>query len=91
MPTVAGRAGFVRRNAPVLIPTFIGLALFAAFAVWAFHEGESLGGGWGSLRSVWPYVIGGVLAVAALAGGLMWLAFFSADRGYDDRMDTDKK
>jgi len=90
MPTLRGRGGLMRRNAPVLIPTFIGLAVFAAFAAWAFHAAGGLGGGWRSLRPVWPYVIGGVLAVAALAGGLMWLAFFSADRGYDDRMDTDK-
>jgi hypothetical protein len=67
----------------------VGLAIFAAFAAWAFTQGEHLGGGWGSLRPIWPYVVGGVLITALLGGALMWLAFYSADHGYDDRIDSD--
>ena len=77
------------RNALALILAVLALAAFAGFAAWAFQVGEGLGGGWESLRPIWPYVIGGVVVVAALAGGLMWLAFFSARRGYDDRINSD--
>ena len=35
------------------------------------------------------YVVGGVVVTAALAGFLMWLAFYSANHGYDDRIDQD--
>jgi hypothetical protein len=78
----------MRRNAVFLGLTFGGLALFAAFAAWAFLASSRLDGGWRSLLPVWPYVIGGLLAVAALTGGLMWLAFYSANHGYDDRIDS---
>lgn len=87
MATFKGGRGLMRRNAPVLILTSIGLTIFAAFAAWAFQAGAGIGEGWEGLRPVWPFVIGGVLAVAGLTGALMWLAFFSANRGYDDRMD----
>ena len=79
----------MRRNAVFLIATFIGLAVFAAFAAWAFMVTSKLDGGWQSLLPIWPYVLGGLITVAALAGGLMWLAFYSANHGYDDRIDSD--
>lgn len=79
----------MRKHALVLGLTFAGLAAFAVFAGWAFYQGSRLGGGWRSLGPVWPYVVGGVLVVAALAGVLMWLAFYSARHGYDDRIDLD--
>jgi hypothetical protein len=50
---------------------------------------SKIDGGWQSLLPVWPYVLGGLLTVAALTGGLMWLAFYSANHGYDDRIDRD--
>ena len=79
----------MRRNAVFLIATFIGLAVFAAFAAWAFMVTSKLDGGWQSLLPIWPYVLGGLITVAALTGGLMWLAFYSANHGYDDRIDPD--
>ena len=81
----------MRRNAVFLGWTFAALALFAAFAGWAFFASTKMEGGWASLRPVWPYVVGGLLAVGALTGGLMWLAFYSANHGYDDRIDTDDR
>jgi hypothetical protein len=77
----------MRKHAVVLGLTFLGLTLFALFAGWAFYEGAQIGGGWASLGPIWPYVVGGVVVVAALAGFLMWLAFYSASHGYDDRID----
>ncbi|MFL5021143.1 MAG: hypothetical protein ACJ8DW_02680, partial [Microvirga sp.] len=71
----------MRRNAVFLGLTFTGLALFGAFAAWAFVATSEMDGGWRSLLAVWPYVLGGLVMVAALTGGLMWLAFYSANHG----------
>jgi hypothetical protein len=81
----------MRRNAVFLGLTFIGLALFGAFAAWAFVVTSKIDGGWRSLLPVWPYVLGGLITVAALTGGLMWLAFYSANHGYDDRFDPEDR
>jgi 4-hydroxybenzoate polyprenyltransferase len=80
----------MRKHALVLGLTFLGLALFALFAGWAFFAGSRLSGGWGSLGPIWPYVLAGVVVVAALTAFFMWLAFYSANHGYDDRIDRDE-
>jgi len=80
----------MRKHVIVLGLTFLGLAMFAVFAGWAFFEGSHFGGGWRSLGPIWPYVVGACVVVAALAGVLMWLAFYSANHGYDDRIDQDR-
>jgi cation transporter-like permease len=67
-----------------------GFAAMAAFGVWAFHAGEAFGNGWGELRPIMPFVIGGLIVVGALTGVLMWLAFYSSRRGYDDPFDLDE-
>ncbi|HEY2359450.1 MAG TPA: hypothetical protein VGH86_18530 [Phenylobacterium sp.] len=77
--------GGLRKHAVLLIATFFGLAGFAAFVVWAILATSHTGGGWASLLPIWPYVLGGVIATGALTGVLMWLAFYSANKGYDDR------
>ena len=74
----------MRKHAVVLGLAFLGFALFALFAGWAFFQGSEMAGGWRSLGPIWPYVAGGVLVVGALTGFLMWLAFYSASHGYDD-------
>ena len=79
----------MRKHAVVLGLAFAGLAAFAVFTGWAFYRASELGGGWRSLGPIWPYVAGGALIVAALAGFLMWLAFYSARHGYDERVDRD--
>jgi len=71
-------------NAVLLIVTAVGLALFAAFVVWALYASESLGGGWESLRPILPMVILGLVVVGGLTGVLMWLAFYSSRHGYDE-------
>lgn len=80
----------MRKHAGLLIVTFLGLTGFAAFVVWAFMSTSSTGGGWQSLLPIWPYVLGGVIATGALTGGLMWLAFYSSRKGYDDRAGHDE-
>jgi hypothetical protein len=79
----------MRKNAVFLALTFVGLAGFAAFAVWTFIQGSRVAGGWRSLEPIWPIVAGGLFVVGALTGFLMWLAFYSANHGYDDRTDVD--
>jgi hypothetical protein len=78
-------------NRVAIALVFVGLAGFAAFAAWAIAQASHLGGGWGDLAPVWPFVLGGALVVAALTGVLMWLAFYSARRGYDDAVDHDHR
>ena len=80
----------MRRHAVSIIVSFVAMAIFAGFAAWAFYEAEKLSGGWESLLPIWPYVVGGALFVALLTGGLMWLAFYSANHGYDDRIEDDR-
>ena len=79
----------MNRHVAILGLAFAGLAAFALFMGWAFFQAARLGGGWASLGPIWPYVAGGVLVVGALAGFLMWLAFYSARHGYDDPLDRD--
>ena len=73
------------KHAAVLGLAFAGLAACALFLGWAFYEASVVGGGWRSLGPIWPYVLGGVVAVGALTGFFAWLAFYSARHGYDDR------
>ena len=64
------------------------LALLAAALVgvgaWA---SASLPGGFGGTPWIWAAMVGGALVVAGLTGGLMWLAFYSARKGFDDAAD----
>lgn len=68
----------------------IGLAGMAAFGAWAFQQGASFGGGWGDLAPIMPFVIGGLVVVGGLTGVLMWLAFYSSRKGYDEPFDLDE-
>ena len=78
----------MKRALPYLMLA-VALAGVAAFFGWAFHEAGIVGGGWqAALAPIWLYVAGGLLVVAALTGGLMWLAFYSSRRGYDEPFDV---
>jgi hypothetical protein len=74
-----------------LIPigvTVVILAGCAGLVVWMFAASEHLSGSWeASLKPIWIVALLGTLATGALAGALMWLAFYSARRGYDERVD----
>lgn len=77
----------MRKHAVIIGLSFLGLAAFALFAGWAFYRGSHIGGGWSGLRSIWPFVAGGVLMTGGLTAFLMWLAFYSAKHGWDDPPD----
>ena len=72
------------------LATLMGFAIFAIVAVYAFYEASRLGGGWGALGPIWPYVAGGLIVVGGLTGVLMWLAFYSSRRGYDEPYDVNQ-
>ena len=74
---------------PVWVITVAGLLAVAGFMAWVVSRSAELGGSWtgGSVHIAAAMVIG-VVGAGALAAGLMWLAFFSARRGYDDRVET---
>lgn len=74
---------------PVIWLTAAGLAAVVGFMAWVASRSGDMGGSWtgGSIHIVIAMVIG-VVGAGAVAGGLMWLAFFSARRGYDDRADS---
>ena len=70
--------------------TFGGLAGCALFSGWAFFattERNEVGAR--SLGPIWPYVLGGLVLTGLLAAVLMWLAFYSARHGYDERIEPD--
>jgi hypothetical protein len=64
---------------------------FLGFLGWAVWASSKQGSGWRGLIPIWPYVLGGVLVVGALTGGLMFLAFYSADHGYDEPLEPKDK
>lgn len=74
---------------PVIWLAAAGLAAVLAFMAWVVSRSGAMGGSWtgGSVHMAAAMAIG-VLGAGALTGGLMWLAFFSARRGYDDRADS---
>ena len=65
----------------LLIAVFGG---FLAFAIWAFLKLWAMSGD--SKMSVHGYIAMGLAGGLTLivGGGLMWLAFYSARKGYDD-------
>ena len=79
-----------RRGKPgFLIAAFVVLAMFGAVIGWAFYASSQLEGGWESLRPILPMVIFGLVLVGGLTGALMWLAFYSSRKGYDEPYEWD--
>ena len=79
------------KHVPTLIGVLLALAVTTALAFWAYAVSARLGGeGWDWLTPILPFVIVGLLAVGGLTGVLMWLAFYSARRGYDAPYDVNQ-
>jgi hypothetical protein len=78
------------KHLAVLGMGFLILAVVAAGAGWFLFGAAATPtpSGW-SMGPVWLYVAGALFIIGGLAGFLMWLAFYSADHGYDDRPDID--
>ena len=78
------------KNGLIVLASLVCVAALAGLAGWTFYAGSRIGGGWGALSPVLLYVIGGLVVVGALTGGLMWLAFYSSRRGYDEPYDVNR-
>ena len=78
---------------PRLIAGFLllGLAAALAYAGWAVSAAFRLGAGWAGLGSAWPFLLAGAITVGVAIAGFLRLAFFSEERGYDDRADTNRR
>ncbi|MBV8594449.1 MAG: hypothetical protein JOZ27_09140 [Caulobacteraceae bacterium] len=61
-----------------------GLVLMFGFFGWAFWDTRAMGGWTGGSHAIAIMIAIGVVGVSALTGVLMWLAFYSARKGYDD-------
>jgi hypothetical protein len=68
-----------------LIVLIVVLAAFGGFAVWAFVQLWALAGD--TRMSVHGWIAMGLAGglTLVIGGGLMWLAFYSARKGYDDQ------
>jgi len=71
----------------IAVIAFLVLAGVATYVAWAVGAASKLGAGWAGLDTAWPYLLAGVLTVAAAIAGFLRLAFFSQSRGYDDQAD----
>ena len=78
----------MRKHALLFAVAFLIVAGFSVFTGWAAFAMSRMDTGWKSLLPIWPYVLGGVIATGGLAGALMWLAFYSANHGYDDHVEN---
>ncbi len=72
---------------PVIWLTLLGAAAVLAFMAFTIHASGPPGSWTGGSVHILAAMVLAVAGVAALGGGLMWLAFFSARRGFDDRAD----
>ncbi|HLZ85117.1 MAG TPA: hypothetical protein VKQ54_16245 [Caulobacteraceae bacterium] len=68
---------------PLVILAVAGLLAVFAFFGWAFYA--TWGTDWtGGSKAITVALVAGAIAVGGLTGVLMWLAFYSNRKGYDD-------
>ncbi|MGI8840084.1 MAG: hypothetical protein ACR2F8_04775 [Caulobacteraceae bacterium] len=67
-----------------------GVTVLFGFMGWAFYSTRSIGFGPGTGAIVVMIVVGAV-GVGLLAGVLMWLAFYSSRKGYDESARFERK
>ncbi|MDP3173691.1 MAG: hypothetical protein Q8M88_04575 [Phenylobacterium sp.] len=63
----------------VLLCAMFGFVLWAFYAMWGLSPAKLSIHGWIAMGLAF-------VCVGGLTGGLMWLAFYSARKGYDDRL-----
>jgi len=79
----AGRASNRATKRLVVILTAVGLLAVFGFFAWVFYA--TGGFAWtGGSTAIVVALIAGAVGVGALTGALMWLAFYSDRKGYDD-------
>jgi hypothetical protein len=60
-----------------------GLVIMFGFMGWAFYSTRSIGFGPGT-GAITVMIVASVLGTGLLTGVLMWLAFYSSRKGYDE-------
>jgi len=61
-----------------------GLAILFGFMGWAFYSTRAIGLGGPGSGAIMVMIVAGVLGTGLLTGVLMWLAFYSSRKGYDE-------
>ena len=67
-----------------------GFAAFLAFLVWAVLGTQGMGSWTGGSKALLAAIIGGAVFTGGLTGILMWLAFYSDRKGYDEPFRLDE-
>ena len=79
----ASRASDHATKRLVVILTGVGLLVVFGFFGWVFYT--TGGFAWiGGSKAIATALVAGALGVGALTGLLMWLAFYSSRKGFDD-------
>lgn len=78
------------RKHPSLWLLFAVWAAIAGYAAWVFHQAATPDAGRAALRHAWPFLLAGVVIVAAAIGVFVWLAVYSDKHGYDARAGRDE-
>ncbi len=60
-----------------------GVAVMFGFMAWAFYSTRAIGFGPG-MGAITVMIVAGVVGTGLLTGVLMWLAFYSSRKGYDE-------
>ena len=63
---------------------FAGVMIVAGFLIWLFRVLSHSATWTGGSPVIAGMIVAGVVGVGALTGVLMWLAFYSARKGYDE-------
>lgn len=69
---------------PAAIALTVGLLAMLAFVIWGAGMAWKMSGDSKMSIHGWIALGLGLVLTAGLGGGLMWLAFYSSRRGYDD-------
>lgn len=75
------------RRSNVTVPAillFVGMMIFLAYVIWAFQASWKLSPGIHLSGHGWAALVLAFVLTGAIGGGLMWLMFYSARKGYDD-------
>lgn len=68
-----------------------GLGLVLGYFGWALYSTESVTSWTGGSSTLMAMIIGGVLLTGALTGALMWLAFYSDRKGFDEPLHYEQE
>jgi cation transporter-like permease len=86
----AGRTPERARRRLIVALTAIGLLAVFGFFAWAFYS--TRGTAWtGGSKAIAVTLVVGAVAVGGLTGVLMWLAFYSSRKGYDEPPTFDER